>query len=112
MSGTEVVLARLLQGGWPLDPSPGLADPTEPLWKHSRPSVGAHSGQSFSARASREEAANLQIPAQTRRLPFARKVLLMKPVHLITERPIKYFSRCLLGSLWALVKADEASDQG
>lgn len=47
MSGTEVVLARLLQGGWPLDPSPGLADPTGPLWKHSRPSVGAHSGQSF-----------------------------------------------------------------
>lgn len=64
------------------------------------------------AQTSGEEAANLQIPAQTRQLPSARKVLLIKPVHLITGRSIKYFSRCFRCSLWALVKAGEACDQG
>lgn len=64
------------------------------------------------ATASQGEAANLQIPAQTLRLPSARKVLLIKPVHLITGRSNKYLSRCFRCSLWALVKAAEASDQG
>lgn len=36
---------------------------------------------------------------------------LIKPVHLITGRSIKYFYRFFRCSLWALVKAGEASDQ-
>lgn len=50
--------------------------------------------------------------AQALRLPSASKVLLIKPVHLITGRSNKYLSRCFRCSLWALVKAAEASDQG
>lgn len=63
------------------------------------------------AHTSWEEAANLQIPAHTRRLPSAHK-LLIKLVHLIMGRTIKYVSRCFRSSLWVLVKAAEASDQG
>lgn len=64
------------------------------------------------ASASREAAANLQIPGHTRRFPSAHKLLLIKPVPLITGRTIKSVSRCFRSSLWALLKAGEASDQG
>lgn len=99
-------------GGQAPGPPLGFADPTGPPWMCRHTSACALSGQSFVPRASWDEAANLQIPAQTPRLPSARKLLLIKPVHLITGCSIKYFSRCFRCSLRALVKAGEACDQG
>ena len=64
------------------------------------------------ALASWEEAANLQIPVHTRWLSSAHKLLLIKPVPLITGRTIKYVSRCFRMQPVSLVKAGEASDQG
>lgn len=112
-SVTAVVQARLLQrgGGGSLYYRPECSEPTGPLWSPDAPR-GRSQRAELCATASQGEAANLQIPAQTLRLPSARKVLLIKPVHLITGRSNKYLSRCFRCSLWALVKAAEASDQG
>lgn len=112
MNVTEV-LARLLRGwGRTSGPRPGAHRPHRASLEAQPPPRGRAQRAELCAPASREEAANLQIPTQTRRLPSARKVLLIKLVHLITGRAIKYFSRCFRCSLWALVKAGEASDQG
>lgn len=99
-------------GGQASGPRPGLAHPTGAALEVQTRQRGRAQRAELCAAASREEAANLQIPAQTRRRRSARKLLLIKPVHLITGRSFKNFSRCFRGSLWALVKAGEASDQG
>lgn len=114
MSMTAVVLARLPQKSRPVGlplgpPTPARASQT-PRGRFG--STDAAAWAQLCAPTSQEEAANLQIPARTRQLPSARKLLLIKPVHLITGRSIKCFSRCFRCSLWALVKAGEASDQG
>lgn len=112
-SVTAVVQARLLQGVGAGLWTPAL-DAQSPRGRFGSP--GAPRGRAqraeLCAPASQGEAANLQISAQTHRLPSACKVLLIKPVHLITGRSNKYLSRCFRCSLWALVKAAKASDQG
>lgn len=111
MSVTAVILARL-QGGRSLNLRPGLTDPTGPLLQALLRAGGRAQQAELCAPASWEEVVNLQIPEHTRRLPSAHKLLLIKPVHLIIGRTIKYVSRCFRSSLWVLVKAAEASDQG
>jgi hypothetical protein len=97
--------------GSPMAPCLGFTDPHRATLDVQTPGRARSAGRAL---CSRPPGTRLQIFRSQHspgRLSSARKLLLIKPVRLITGCSIKYFSRCFRCSLRVLVKAGEASDQ-